>query len=246
MSILLMDWGNTRLKWLTSDELDQGQVAQAARLQERHWPDALRALSYVQRVWVSSVRSPADEAWLHESCLNCWGIKPEFARSEAYCAGVTNAYREPDRLGVDRWMAMLAAHHLGLGAVLVVDAGTAVTLDALDAQGRHVGGFIVPGYELMLQALNQHTARINVTEMMAWPSSFGCSTAEAVAGGAMQALLGTLQRSHALFCRQTADRVNWVLTGGWGERLAEALEIPSVAVHRDLVLKGLSLWGTSR
>ncbi|NNM51297.1 MAG: type III pantothenate kinase [Pseudomonadales bacterium] len=246
MSILLMDWGNTRLKWLMRSDLDQGARAQAACISEYGLPDAMNAMGQIERIWVSSVRSLADEVWLNQACWNRWGVIPEFARSEAFCAGVVNAYQEPGLLGVDRWMVLLAARHLCLGSVLVVDAGTAVTLDALDAQGRHLGGFILPGYELMLHALNQHTARINVSETAGWSGGFGSSTAEAVSGGAMQALLGALQRSHELFCRQTGETVSWLLTGGWGRRLAQGLGVSSLAVHEDLVLKGLSLWGASR
>lgn len=167
-----------------------------------------------------------------EQCQHLWGMVPEFARSTAECAGVVSAYLEPQRLGVDRWLALIALRERA-ESICVVDCGTAITLDVLHADGRHLGGYILPGLSMMAAALQQETRRVrfDVTDV-AMSLGLGRSTAEAVRHGALAAVV-------ALIEREVADGgLSLVLTGGDAATVAAELACPYV-LEPELLLHGL-------
>jgi type III pantothenate kinase len=200
---LLLDVGNSRLKWgvLEDGEIrvtghisqtklgEQGLSALTTRLPRR--VDAVHAsnvagTSFATRL--SGVIGAHCQADLH------------FARSERRGWGVTNGYRQPRRLGVDRWVAMVAAWAEIQSACLIVDAGTAVTLDAIDNDGVHLGGQIIPGVETMLASLSTATSDIPVVRAASTTVTddvkmFGHNTAAAVREGAHNAVTGAIERA---------------------------------------------------
>jgi type III pantothenate kinase len=166
-----------------------------------------------------------------------------FARSEKQACGITNSYRQPRRLGVDRWVAMIGAWAEVEGASLVVDAGTAVTIDALDASGNHLGGQIIPGVRVMAASLAARTSDIpNIQRRAASQGSgvdiFASTTAGAVGQGALNAVVGAVERA-ARAIRDDQGEVTIILTGGDASRILKSLG--DEAVHRPhLVLQGLA------
>jgi type III pantothenate kinase len=158
--------------------------------------------------------------------------------SEAEQLGVSNGYREPRQLGSDRWAALIAAHALKPGHKLVVNAGTAVTVDALTADGHFLGGLIVPGPALMRRSLSHGTAGLRLTEGDF--RDFPESTPEAITSGAVQACAGAIERMAGLMQARGVAPARVLLSGGAAHELMPRLSLPC-AVHETLVLDGLLL-----
>lgn len=171
---------------------------------------------------------------------DAYGVPPEFARTTPELAGVTCGYDEPARLGVDRWLALVAAWNAVRRAVAVVDLGTAATLDFATADGRHQGGYIVPGLGLMAAALARETAGVRVAGDLAPDLAPGRNTAQAVRRGSTAMLLDFIEASVGRFADAGADSPEVFLTGGDAELLAERLPF-ALRVEPDLVLDGLDL-----
>ena len=239
---LLIDSGNSRLKWALLDHgvlqpggsCDGGASLTADRL-DQIWG----GLPAPRRVWVANVAGQETCAVLKSWVEAHWQVSPSFVCAKAEGFGVINGYREPARLGVDRWLALVAArHHYPLPAC-IIDCGTALTLDVIDAKGRHQGGLICPGLDLMRLSLDQGTAAVKVDACQPESGLLGDSTAAAVTLGAQKALLGLVERS----VRELNERwssLHLILTGGGATWLASCLSLP-VHLAPDLVLKGLAV-----
>lgn len=237
---LLVDIGNTRIKWCL---LDAGVLRE---------PDALRhsgeRLPVLQAAWsklsvpagvrVASVASAPTEALVSALSLQLWGIPVIFERPRQQVLGFTLAYTEPERLGVDRWLAMLAARHRGPGPTLVVDCGTAITLDALDASGNHLGGLILPGFGLLWSAFFAGTG-MSQLPFRKHPGLLGTETGDCIAAGALQAVTGMIERVRNRLV-ETGREPRLVLTGGDAAQVAEQLGGACELVP-ELVLQGLAL-----
>lgn len=237
--ILEFDLGNTAAKWRL---LRESSVVASGRVNE------LAALDIpmdepVAKVRVASVAGEERERELTRWCTEHLGVSPKFARSSSLCAGVSNAYEEPGRLGVDRWLAVLAAFHRHPEGALVVDAGTALTIDLVDARGEHLGGYILPGLNLMQQSLRQDTARIRYTEAHAPDLEPGKSTAEAVANGAALAAAASVAAARVQARERLGGNCAALLTGGDAPLLMRLLgeKAGDFAYSPDLVLDGLVL-----
>lgn len=246
MTALLMDVGNTRIKW---GVLGDGAIRRTGHIaQDRIRKEGLAVLTSklphaVDTVLVSNVAGQGLATRLSGVVGMHCGVDVHFARSEREAFGVVNGYSQPRRLGVDRWVAMIGAWHEIGGAVLVVDAGTAVTLDALDSKGQHLGGQIIPGLRLMTTSLAQETSdlpdvRRHAAKPRRDPDMFAKATAGAIAQGAVNALAGAIERA-ADVLRQPRKAPAVVLTGGDASRILTALGCD--ALHRPhLVLQGLA------
>jgi len=231
--ILALDAGNTRIKWgiWAGGFLAQGSIltAQAAQLF-----DALHAHARPARAIGSNVAGAAVGEQLQQA-LQPWRLPVYWIESRAEQCGVRSAYREPAQLGTDRWAALIGAHARGIGDALVVNSGTAVTIDALDASGAFLGGLILPGVELMGRALAQGTAGL--------PQRAGAfdllprDTADAIHSGAVQALCGAVDRMRKVLGGESAV-VQVLLSGGAAHLLAPMIE-PAPILAPNLVLEGL-------
>ncbi|MBU0501391.1 MAG: type III pantothenate kinase [Gammaproteobacteria bacterium] len=241
-SILLVDIGNSRLKWaLLLDGIRGAQHSEPYRpgqlvaLLPRIW-QGIRP----QRILIASVASEAVNREIAHWSEATWGLPPEFMRSQAQCLGVTNGYREPERLGIDRWLALIAAYHRCGGSVGVVDAGSAVTIDLVDGQGRHRGGWILPGVALQGRCLRANTA-IPAFDDLAPVLAPGHATAEAIANGGLLAVAGAIEQAARIVAvRGDLPGIRWVLTGGDGDRLANLLTL-EFEIMDGLVMDGLHL-----
>jgi len=246
VTALLLDVGNTRIKWGVLDDGDirrTGHIAQS-RIREQ----GLQVLTTkiprrVDAVFASNVAGTSFATRLSGVVSAHCGCDVRFARSERSGWGVTNGYPQPRRMGVDRWVAMVGAWAEVQSACLVVDAGTAVTIDAIDDNGRHLGGQIIAGVEMMMRALTASTSDIPPVKPASGKSKdgigmFAASTAEAVREGARNAVAGAIERAFRTLQSEAYEPV-LVLTGGDASRILSALgETP---LHRPhLVLQGLA------
>jgi type III pantothenate kinase len=234
---LLLDAGNTRIKWGLHDGrayVASGavEIAEAGSF-VKALPDARR----VGRALASNVAGAEVRAALEDAC-RAKGIGLAFIESRAEQLGVTNGYRDPAQLGTDRWAALIAAHRVGPGHKLVVNAGTALTIDALAADGRFLGGMIVPGPRLMRRSLDRGTAGLRLTEGVF--ADFPASTPDAITTGAIQACAGAVERMRDAMAGVDCTPSQVVLSGGAASELATHLPI-AATVRENLVLDGLLL-----
>jgi type III pantothenate kinase len=243
--MLAIDCGNTRIKWARY-EAGVPRDAGAASLRgdtDPFGPLAAALADGIDRVLVANVAGPEIAARVEATVRARLGFAPLYVRVEAKAHGIECAYREPATLGVDRWLAMIAARRRHDGAIAVVSAGTAVTFDAVDAGGRHLGGLIMPGDRLMIEAIARNTSQIPVVDEAAAPVTgldlLGRSTAAAVAHGARVALAAAVDRAVATVATALACDITLVVTGGNAEGLAEWLA-SEAEVRADLVLDGLA------
>lgn len=240
---LLLDLGNTRLKWALQDQgptwLAHGaldwQEGLGGRLAE-DWADLPRAHAVV----AASVVDDARERRVAEVTQQVFARAPHWLRTPANACGVRNAYAEPQRLGVDRFLAMVAAHAAHRTPCVLVSAGTALALDALNAEGQHLGGLIAPGVRLMQQSLRDATALVrpqhpgDILEL-------ADNTADAVTSGCWQAAAALIERFHAHMQPRLGAQPTLILGGGDAQQLASMLTVPAL-LARDGVLDGLALW----
>ncbi|HJT97235.1 MAG TPA: type III pantothenate kinase [Rhodanobacteraceae bacterium] len=238
---LLVDLGNTRLKWALADSRgieSRGALApygaDIARALEREW----MSVPAIERMLVASVAPLALDVDLETFARQRFGIAAEFLRSPAAALGIRSAYAEPARFGIDRFLGLAALHAAEARAQVLVGVGTAMTLDALDADGTHLGGWILPSPALMQDAVLARTARVGVAEGTL--VDFADNTADALTSGSLHAASGAVER----FCANAARRFRaWpavVVTGGGATALAPLL--PGAEHRDDLVLEGLALW----
>jgi type III pantothenate kinase len=245
---ILVDIGNTRIKWAEVEDGRLSNVGNAVHRDARERALASFAAALPKRVTraiVSNVAGDAIARELTELLQIRSAVAPEFVAVRAEQFGVRCAYADPSRLGVDRWIAVLAAHHLAPSAACVIDAGTTVTFDAVDARGQHLGGLILPGPRLVASALDRNTNAIGATQAPGTRPTgldvLGKSTDAAVGNGAMLALTGALERAIAAVESSLKERPKLYLTGGDADLLQNWLE-SDLDLRRDLVLEGLALF----
>lgn len=246
--LLLIDSGNTRIKWALvkgKDWLRSGvlPVAQADELVQHlagyFGPSAGsgqallgEGLHDIEQVWVSNVAGEQVARHIRNFGVKC-NIKPRFVVAQQQQCAVRNGYSQAGQLGSDRWAALIGAWHLMREECLVVNCGTATTIDALSGQGEFTGGLILPGVELMQNSLCATTAQLmpGRGEYVPFPNN----TADAMFSGAIQASCGAIQRQHALLDHDSAPVV---LSGGAADVLKDQLKMP-VRIVENLVLQGL-------
>jgi len=238
---LLLDVGNTRVKWarLVGGKLE----GQGASL---HLDDQLgHALSKAfagaspKRVLACNVAGPLVGKAISDLCQDRYGLKPEFLISAAEQAGVKNGYTDPARLGADRWAALIGAFHKFGGPACVIDAGTAITVDALGKRGMHLGGLIAPGPQSMRRALAGATAGLPDQGEGEF-ALFAKDTKSGITSGGWQAAAGFVERMHTQFTRELGKETRFILTGGDAERLLKLVSV-QFTLCPDLVLQGLAV-----
>ncbi len=243
--ILLLDVGNTRLKW---GWLQDREIRATGALLHRgraaaDWLAGMPADAKPARVLAANVAGPAVAHALGEWALERHGLRVTFALAGRSLGGVTNAYRQPEALGVDRWLGMVGAWQRVRGPLLCIAAGTALTVDAVGADGRHLGGWILPGHALMSESLRQGTAGIARAEALAEPAyegAFGTNSAGAGEGGGWQALAAAAERAIGLLRDTNGVEPAVFIGGGDAGQVAERLGRPAT-VGADLVMEGLAV-----
>lgn len=238
--ILLLDIGNTRIKWARMEGSKLGRMDGRVHVDEQ-LPQALHAAfdgPAPERVVVCNVAGPLVGKALSEFCQDKFTLNPEFLISGSERCGVKNGYTDPVRLGADRWAAIIGGYTQFGGPICVVDAGTAITVDAVDVAGNHKGGLIAPGPQTMRRALADATAGLgNLGEGEL--TLFAKDTRSAIWSGGWHTAAGFLERIHTQVSRELGDGTRFVLAGGDGPRLAALLPGKFTACP-ELVLLGLA------
>ena len=229
--ILLLDAGNTRIKWaLISDGVwkESGVIPVDKVLELK---TKINNWESVEQLWISNVAGKE----IQDEILKMGVAETNFIQAKAMCCGVRNHYANPAQLGSDRWLALIAAWALIGKSCLVVDSGTATTIDALTDQGEFLGGLILPGIHTMRNSLMEKAAGIN-TESGVY-REFPCCTEDAVTSGAIQATSGAIARQKSLLNNR---ELPIVLSGGAAELLEPHLGNQVLRVE-NLVLRGIEL-----
>jgi type III pantothenate kinase len=246
MPFLAIDIGNTRLKWALFDAPRPGAVplAQGAeflenvhRLADGDWA----ALAAPTRMLGCAVAADAVKKQVEAQMEELWDVPAQWVFSSAEEAGIRNGYDHPSRLGADRWVAMIGARHRLLAQgparpMVVVMVGTAVTVDAVDAQGKFLGGFILPGHGIMLRALESGTAGLHVPtgEVREFPTN----TSDALTSGGTYAIAGAIERMVQHLRRSSGQEPACIMTGGAGWKMAPSMSVP-FDLAESLIFDGL-------
>jgi type III pantothenate kinase len=242
---LLIDIGNTRIKWA---RFENGVLQPQSAAPHADWnaqtliDTVLQRGGRSDRVLVSNVAGTRMADVVRSGVAQTWHVEAEFIISTSAAGGLRNAYPQPAKLGVDRWLAMIGAHALESGPVCIVSVGTAMTIDGVTADGRHLGGVIVPGPDLMVGSLLKNTSDIaqRAQHGDAIDGLFADNTLGAVRQGAEQALAALVERAVSVMRRTLNETPKLLVTGGASDRLEKALGLPYRAVP-DLVLRGLAV-----
>lgn len=239
---LLIDYGNTRVKWASWDGVALGAVAAASNTEmdlSTLWKDH----GSIDAAWIASVASAAANASLAAALRGRFGIGPVFAATRAQACGVRIAYAEPVQLGVDRFLCLIAAHAMAATGTVIVSCGTALTMDALAADGTHLGGLIAASPDMAAHALRVSAARLadvpagNITDM-------ADNSADAIASGTWLSAVALIERFHARTERRLGACPMLILAGGGAMRLSGLLGVPH-RIEADLVLRGLAHYAQS-
>lgn len=235
MSLLLIDVGNSRVKWaLAQGEVwpQQGVIEKAAI--EKLKSDFLH-LPVPESIHISNVAGEQMEERLRSICA-LWPCPVDFIAAQAEQCGVRNSYFQPSRLGSDRWAALIAAWQQTRTSCLVVNCGTATTIDALSDEGEFVGGLILPGVDMMRQSMAKGTAQLTGAAG-SW-HEFPRNTDDAIFSGAIQATVGAIHTQFSALSALGTPRC--VLSGGAARSVQLHLSLPVVLID-NLVLRGLQI-----
>ncbi len=241
MNALLLDLGNTRLKWACAGARGlglRGAVPLAADDFSERLNAAWSELPAPDSVWLSAVANDAAVDDVSAMLRARWPrATVQRVASPAEAAGLRSAYAEPERLGVDRFLAMLGARARHAGALLVAGCGTALAIDLVDADGQHRGGLIAPAPELMRAAVLGRAGRVGwLREGRVF--AFGRSTEDGLESGCWHAAAALVERACAQALRELGAAPGLILHGGGADTLAALIE-PECRIAPDLVLEGL-------
>ena len=240
---LLLDVGNTAVKWAFAEGsvlVEQGRFVHAGQAFEVLAAQAWRGKAAPTAVVVANVAGAGMDDSVRRHAQTAWQLEPAFMRTARTEGGVTNAYETPGDLGVDRWVAMIAAHHDCRRGVCVIDCGTAITLDLLAASGQHQGGLILPGIDMLGQTLQAGTAGIEWEHAIPPGLPLARGTQAGVTGGAVYLVAAAIDRIVADMSAAAGEPVETWITGGDAARLLPVLQTP-VSHRPDLVLQGLAI-----
>ncbi len=252
MTFLALDVGNTRLKWALYDAPRPGAALRAQgavflenieKLAEEEW-QGLPAPSRILGCIVAG--DPVRRRVMDQ--LEQWDVPPSWVIASAAEAGLSNGYEHPSRLGADRWVAMIGAHHRLIGRgekrpCVLAMVGTAVTVEAIDADGRFLGGLILPGHGTMLRALESGTAGLHVPtgEVRDFPTN----TSDALMSGGANAIAGAIERQTRRLQQRTGQTPLLLMSGGAAVKLAPTVDLPFETVD-TLIFDGLLLIQAAR
>lgn len=253
MTFLAVDIGNTRLKWAVYPQatVDAQPLASGAeflenidKLADGEWA----RLAAPERMLGCCVAGDAVKRRVEEQMEELWVVPAHWVVSSAAEAGVINGYDHPTRLGADRWVAMIGARHRMLAEgparpMVVVMVGTAVTVEAIDAHGRFLGGFILPGHGIMLRALESGTAGLHVPtgEVREFPTN----TSDALTSGGTFAISGAIERMVQHVRHRCGAEPACYMTGGAGWKMAPHMSVQFELVE-SLIFDGLLVIAQSR
>jgi type III pantothenate kinase len=234
---LLIDIGNSRLKW-ASEQAGQISSIHALDYRQDHAYQDLeqqwQTLPRPSKIAIACVGAAQQITELEALANRLWpAIEIILPKSSVAFGSVINAYPNPEKLGVDRWLALLAAHQHYRGNSCIIDCGTAITLDFIDSHGQHRGGLISPGLLLMKKALAQNTAALNLNQQTQ-ALGLADNTVNAIDSGTLLAVIGLIETAIKRY--QPVEQV--IITGGDADLIKQYLTM-ALIVDEQLVFKGL-------
>lgn len=241
---LLIDMGNSAIKWALSDSSVLSAMSYTRypeNISATFFTDCLQGLDTPSDIIVSCV--VADDIWqvLVKACDELWGLELQKVKSVKEGFGVVNAYEDASSLGSDRWCAMLGGQANTESAFMVIDAGSALTLDVVNESKKHLGGYIVPGLNMMKQSLGFQTAQVQVGSSAAQlrSLSLGQSTTDCVEAGTLLSAIALIEAVFENEAKQL-EKCQVYITGGDAGLIAGLLSFKCVIIP-DLVLRGLAV-----
>lgn len=243
---LLVDVGNTRMKWAYWD----GEISDPCssihkgtnfdRLLHHVWRDSIRP----DRVLISNVVGNEIKEAISSWVETLWHLKAEFIQTESQAFGVQNGYKDPYTLGIDRWLAMIAAfrHFKGREPVCVIDCGTCLTVDVVDKTGIHLGGLLIPGTYSMREVLTSCTQSSPMKQDIQFNDGLlARNTYDGMMGGTLFASVAYIERLLLEIQREFTDPLKVIMTGGEALSLKKLIS-QDVFYKPDLVLEGLGYY----
>jgi len=245
---LLIDAGNSRIKWTVSSNSEL--YASRSFVFPKSFPSdegspLLKALGTVDQVMLASVADVARERLLIDHLQAALTVPLRVIKVQAQAFNISVCYQKPERLGVDRWAAMIAARSLCTGVICVFDCGTATTMDVVDVDEQHLGGLILPGQQLMSNSLIDGTAGIYADDSSIADGIYACDTFSAVMAGGLQATLGFIERMLREVPKTVGSAPTFFLCGGHADKLRTLLP-NDIRYEPDLVLRGLNIIAMDR
>jgi type III pantothenate kinase len=240
--ILLVDIGNSQIKWTTIQSKVLAESQNFARPKtgiKAALNKAWKSLEEIEAVFVSNVAGEKIATQLIDWIEKQWQLKPVFVQSEKRRFGVTNAYDQAETLGVDRWLAIVAGRQHAREATCIIDCGTAITVDIVTEKGMHQGGLILPGLSLMKQMLTDNTDALNDVTQESEFKLLASNTHSAIQAGTLYMVTATLENLINDLQQNFKNEIRFLITGGDASELIPLLPQP-LNHEPDLVLKGLA------
>jgi len=242
--LLLIDIGNSRIKWGTfeGEQLEPSQAMTHSEWSIESCSNAFASVGRPQRILVSNVGGERAGEVVTRVAQDRWQLAPQFIQSTTAAAGITNAYPQPANLGVDRWLAMIAAYASYRQAVCVVSVGTAATIDGVAADGQHLGGLIIPGPDLMVDSLLKNTSDIaqRAKQGTVGAGLFADNTLGAIRQGSAHAVAALVERAFVAMRERLQMTPRLVLTGGAAASVGALIQLDHTTLN-DAVLRGLTV-----
>ncbi|XPF93445.1 type III pantothenate kinase [Colwellia sp. RE-S-Sl-9] len=235
--IILVDIGNTRTKYRIEDiDIKNKRIVIENNQITKQW--LTEYWGKANQIIVGSVKLGAltdlIATWAKENHSKIFFIESEKERF-----GIINSYEQPKSLGVDRWLTLVGASALfPKTGVVIIDAGTATTFDVLDQDGKHQGGWILSGIDLLLAQLSSNTSKVKFDVSDSADTAFGKSTSECVNNAAWAATIAMIN-SGIKIAEHTQEIKHCILLGGNAERILPFIEFPKVEIIHDLIFEGL-------
>ncbi len=234
---LLFDAGNTRIKWAIAD-VETNEILSRGVL-ERDWSILANFANQIESVWVSSVAEKSTLAEIKAQVGALFGLEAHIVSVTKHALGMVNNYEDLSKLGVDRWVAALGARFIAAeGALIVIDAGTAVTIDLVSPNNRFEGGVILPGFSIMHDALLGRTAGIESSRQSV-ASVVGKNTRDCVNAGVQYGLIGAIEK---IICEIISllndEKPRLLIMGGDAEAIVASSEL-DLELQSDMIFYGL-------
>ena len=240
---LLVDIGNTCVKWAVLEKggpIESQSFTRKKTTIKSSLTSEWKALEGIESIHVSNVAGDKIAQQLTEWTEKKWQITPTFVKSESKRFGVTNSYSDPELLGIDRWLAIIAARQHARQATCIIDCGTAITVDIVTKYGIHQGGMILPGLSLMREALGDNTNMSDNAEISDF-KTLAVNTQSAIQAGTLYTVSASLERLIDDLSTQFDNKIRFIITGGDAETILPLISA-SISHYPDIVLKGLAYY----
>lgn len=237
---MLFDVGNTRIKAATASNASELQSLPDCDTNQEGFPPEWQVAETPLGIFVASVAGIKPVNRIAAWAKTTYGLDIHRITVEQNIGGMRTAYKNPEQLGVDRWLAALGAYHLvNKQPVCVIDAGTALTVDVVDNNGLHLGGLIAPGFNLMIESLTKNTERLEL-ENISVPDIFAVDTESAISLGCADYVAGMIDRVEMRLKSLKLNVDAWFITGGQGQ-LVNDISDKDFTVVPNLVLQGINV-----